>query len=592
MGLPPHLAGRALLLLGLLARASAAELCDEGVENDDYCDCFDGADEPATSACAGRGPWEQAAGSPTLFECAAGVGASRRVPLSRVGDGVCDCCDGSDERGSRFAAACANTCAAESDALLAVAESAAGTARLGHAIRAKTALATKRQTAELGESGSDLRQQASELRVLRNRLRFLKADEEVAERGERNRRRRACLLMESGAEDVQTTAVFGECLTPGAVRLTVPSVQDKSLDGAARIVAISGTQAKDGKIRVSPQTLTVEQYLQKQEKRRLDPEEEFHRVTKLERQRRTLLDAYINHGRTGGLLFAAHCCQLVGLAASPVSLGAKYVWAKVGTPATETFAAALESAGLTNATAAFAEDGFAAVSPALDYRRYGAARFVYGAWRSAWGYVTWPVGLMWDAPGHVYRSFFYDVSEDPWQRLEAVLMRQASVLVEEEYATVQRKLKKVKSDETIAYGDDAVWYALHGKCFDIKTHDVKYRYCPFDVVKQDGQPIGRWGRWSGAAPPGSEMRGRGRDRDDPNLVLPHVFTAQHYDKGKHCQGIGGTRECSVEMQCGDKDRIVSATEPDICRYHIIFETPLACTDQVLEAAESAVRRLQ
>ncbi|XP_058824844.1 uncharacterized protein LOC131685253 isoform X2 [Topomyia yanbarensis] len=61
--------------------------------NDDYCDCpEDGSDEPSTNACA-RG----------RFYCRfqkrhlTGRGGDTSVPSSWVNDGVCDCCDGSDE---------------------------------------------------------------------------------------------------------------------------------------------------------------------------------------------------------------------------------------------------------------------------------------------------------------------------------------------------------------------------------------------------------------------------------------------------------------------------------------------------------------
>ncbi|XP_021939758.1 glucosidase 2 subunit beta [Zootermopsis nevadensis] len=57
--------------------------------NDDFCDClFDGSDEPGTSACQnGR------------FYCDTqnNIGHSESVPSSYVNDGICDCCDGSDE---------------------------------------------------------------------------------------------------------------------------------------------------------------------------------------------------------------------------------------------------------------------------------------------------------------------------------------------------------------------------------------------------------------------------------------------------------------------------------------------------------------
>ncbi|KAM0045052.1 putative mannose-6-phosphate receptor binding domain superfamily, glucosidase II beta subunit [Helianthus debilis subsp. tardiflorus] len=65
--------------------------------NDDFCDCFDGTDEPGTAAC------------PTgKFYCRNAGHSALTIFSSRINDGICDCCDGSDEYDGKTR--CNNTC--------------------------------------------------------------------------------------------------------------------------------------------------------------------------------------------------------------------------------------------------------------------------------------------------------------------------------------------------------------------------------------------------------------------------------------------------------------------------------------------------
>ena len=78
---------------------------EQNILNDNFCDdLINGSDESGSAACAGLSE------KPTYFYCRSTTLSKQRVFSSRVDDGVCDCCDGSDE--PRSGAVCEDQCAA------------------------------------------------------------------------------------------------------------------------------------------------------------------------------------------------------------------------------------------------------------------------------------------------------------------------------------------------------------------------------------------------------------------------------------------------------------------------------------------------
>ena len=87
----------ALKVDDVLVKAASYSNC---ILNDDYCDC--GEDELQSNACSMQNGGR--------FLCADVRFYKQSIFFSRVGDGICDCCDGSDELYMKASITCPNVC--------------------------------------------------------------------------------------------------------------------------------------------------------------------------------------------------------------------------------------------------------------------------------------------------------------------------------------------------------------------------------------------------------------------------------------------------------------------------------------------------
>ncbi|XP_050349360.1 glucosidase 2 subunit beta [Nymphalis io] len=136
--------------------------------NDDYCDCFDGSDEPGTSACING-----------VFHCTNAGHRPQNIPSSQVNDGVCDCCDGTDEYA--IPEACSNTCEELGKEARAKAQHLADLHKAGNFIRLELIEKGNKKRHEMAEQLSQLEKDKAEAQKIKDEKEALKNELEAKE---------------------------------------------------------------------------------------------------------------------------------------------------------------------------------------------------------------------------------------------------------------------------------------------------------------------------------------------------------------------------------------------------------------------------
>jgi len=126
---------------------------------------------------------------------------------------------------------------------------------------------------------------------------------------------------------------------------------------------------------------------------------------------------------------------------------------------------------------------------------------------------------------------------------------------------LESEIDRLKKKMQFDYGTDNSYQVLEGKCFELKTLEYKYSFCPFDKTTQaplhggSSTSLGKWGRWSGPS----------EDK----------YSKMKFEHGLGCWN-GPSRSTEVVLSCGTENKLISVDEPSRCSYLFEFTTPCAC----------------
>mmetsp|Transcript_22642 Transcript_22642/g.53466 ORF Transcript_22642/g.53466 Transcript_22642/m.53466 type:complete len:803 (+) Transcript_22642:228-2636(+) len=135
--------------------------------------------------------------------------------------------------------------------------------------------------------------------------------------------------------------------------------------------------------------------------------------------------------------------------------------------------------------------------------------------------------------------------------------------------SINKIWKEVGGEDGTALGRDGELHAIANECFEIVAGKYTYELCLFGRAQQK----------EGSNKSGTNLGDFTRleytdSKDSPDTTSTRTLK---WENGAQCWN-GPKRSATVYMKCGMDHKIISADEPDTCRYVFEMETYLACDE--------------
>ena len=147
--------------------------------------------------------------------------------------------------------------------------------------------------------------------------------------------------------------------------------------------------------------------------------------------------------------------------------------------------------------------------------------------------------------------------------------------LEKDVSSLQSKVEDLEEsiggDNPEKFGPDGELHSLKDKCFDVEEGKYVYEVCLFGKAAQkdkgsssQGTDLGTWSRAT------TETLTDDRSQE-------YVQRVWYWENGSKCWN-GPQRSATAYVTCGAETKVLSADEPDTCRYVLAMESPVACDD--------------
>ena len=134
--------------------------------------------------------------------------------------------------------------------------------------------------------------------------------------------------------------------------------------------------------------------------------------------------------------------------------------------------------------------------------------------------------------------------------------------------TISSTWKDIGGRDGTAMGPGGELHSLADECLSIQAGKYTYEVCIFGKASQKDNPDSRsgtdLGKWT-------KM-----DVDDETYER-----TMYWERGAKCWN-GPQRSATVHVTCGAETQLLSADEPDTCRYVFTLESPIGCDEKYKE----------